>query len=270
MITPSKMYIEVTPHTYHSSDYVRQYDVDSLAKAKGFRSMYLYNQETYDYIKKNGAVRNLNKFPVYSDTLFVDFDDGDDSIEGFKKILSTSKIKWDMYFSGSKGYHFHIPVEPMYGKHVPFSQKQFILGLGITTADVSIYKHTGLFRLPGTWHMTTGNPKELVESSEGNVLNVPYLEPDNEISVVPTSCAEFVAGLNRTYDYTISEPGPGHRHTSLLSVAKHLTAAGAEDTTIYDLCRLVHESWEYQYDNPEEKIQEIVQRARKWQNHTCD
>lgn len=265
---PSELYIEITSNTFHSASFVRPFVSSEVDKAVGFRSVYLYNKETYNKIVEQNAVRKLDRYPVYSDTLFVDFDDGDNSIDNLKSILSHSNIAWKMYFSGSKGYHFHIPIKPMYGRYVPFSQKQFIKGLGINTADTSIYKHTGLFRLPGTWHQVTGNKKELIEEQEGTILHIPYIEPQEQVAVATGEIGELLAALNRCYEYTTSEPGPGHRHNSLLSIAKHLVAAGASESTAYELCQLVHNSWEDQYENPEEKIKEVTERAISWQSYS--
>lgn len=267
--SPSDLYIELTHDTLHSASYVRPFVQAEVENFLGFRSVYMFGDAAYNQIKEQNAVRSLSKFPVYSDTLFVDFDDGDASIESFKKILNTSKIEWKMYFSGSKGYHFHVPIEPMWGKHVPHSQKEFIRGLGVTTADTSIYKHTGLFRLPGTYHKSTGNPKELVDSSEGNTLNLPYIEPEASFDVITGAVGELAKALNWGYSTVIEEPGEGSRHNSLLAVAKHLIAAGASMDTTYEMCLLIHNTWERGYDDPEEKIKETVDRAITWTHNSA-
>lgn len=266
---PSNLYIELTHDTLHSASYVRPFVQEEVENHLGFRSVYLYGDAAYKKIVEQGAVRNLNKFPVYSDTLFVDFDDGDDSIEQFQKILRQTGTAWEMYFSGNKGYHFHIPIEPMWGRYVPHSQKQFVRGLGLETADTSIYKHTGLFRLPGTPHKVTGTDKHLVDSSEGGILRISYVEPSNEIDVVVGSVGELVAGLQSAYHFILDEPGEGHRHNSLLAIAKHMVAAGASAETIEEICMLVHNTWERGYDSPEEKIREALDRARVW-THNSD
>jgi hypothetical protein len=265
---PSSLFIELTHDTFHSASYVRPFSSELVNSAVGFRSVYLYDEDTYKFIVEQNAVRALDRFPVYSDTLFVDFDDGDASIDRFKSILNSCKVAWEMYFSGSKGYHFHIPIEPMYGVHVPYSQKQFILGLGIETADTSIYKHTGLIRLKGTWHHVTNRQKELVESSQGDVLRIPDIENAlSDVYMVESSSIELLAALNRAYEYTLDEPGVGSRHSSLLALAKHLTAAGATYDTVFDMCRLVHNTWEGQYDEAEAKLKEVADRAVNWQSN---
>lgn len=265
-VQTSELFIELTFDTCHSASNVRPFLQEQLDKHLGFRSVYMFNKETYNYIQEKNAVRSLSKFPVYSDMLFVDFDDGDKSIETFKKVMNTSGIGWEMYFSGRKGYHFHVPIEPMYGVYVPFSQKQFILGLGIETADTSIYKHTGLFRTAGTYHNVTGNPKELVDKQDGNVLRLPYIEPEEELEVVEGNTASLAAALTNAHYGVVDEPSPGSRHNQLLAIAKYLAAAGATMDTALDICTLVHNTWENQYENPEEAIYDAVQRAYKWQS----
>lgn len=268
MKQPSKLFIELTHDTLHSASYVRPFVQEEVDQWLGFRSVYLYGEEAYERIKKQNAVKNLNKYPVFSDTLFVDFDDGDQSIDSLQTILNTAGIGWKMYFSGSKGYHFHIPTTPMWGKYVPYSHKAYVKSLGITTADTSIYKHTGLFRLPGTYHKKTGNQKELVDQARGKLLSIPYLEPETELEVVTGSTGELLTALNCANTFIVSEPGNGSRHNSLLAVAKHMMAAGAEPETAADICRLIHNSWESQYDDPEEKIKEVIDRAYNWQRYS--
>lgn len=262
----SDFFIELAPDTFHSVTQLKQYDAAEVSRFKGFRSVYLYPAEAVRHMIEKGAVRGINQFPVYSDTLFVDFDDGDASIEKMIKILESAGVAYEMFFSGSKGYHFHVPIKPMFGTNVPYSQKQFILGLGISSADTSIYKHTGLFRLPGTWHQVTGNPKESIRKNPGKELTIPLVQPSVRVSeVVSGSAAELVAGFNRAIDFTLAEPGPGARHNSLLSIAKHLLSAGASVNTVQEICQLVHENWEQKYES-EEKVYEAVERAVQWIN----
>lgn len=261
----SDLFIELTYGTVHSASSVRPFLQADLDNHLGFRSVYMFGKEAYNKIKETNSLRGLSKLPVYSDTLFVDFDDGSESIEQFKKVMTTSNIAWKMYFSGKKGFHFHIPIEPMWGRYVPYSQKQFILGLGFNTADTSIYKHTGLFRMPGTFHQDTGAEKSLVEEFEGNKLRIPYIEPELEFQVVEGATASLTAALTAGHHAIVDEPGPGGRHNTLLALCKHLLTAGAQHDTIRDLCTLVHNTWESGYEEPEIHIEEALNRAVKWQ-----
>ena len=265
----NNLFIELAHDTYHSANQVVPFRREELSSFRGFRSVYLYGQDCFDFIQSQGAVKGLGKYSVYSDMLFIDFDDGDNSIEKMKRILNAQDLQWEMYFSGGKGYHFHVPITPMVGRHVPHSQREFIRGLGIDTADISIYKHTGFIRLPGTWHQSTGKQKELIESSNGSkILTIKQVEPDVVMdNVVEGSELELLAGLNRAVDFVVKEPYPGTRHSCLLAIAKHLFAAGAKQETVWDICNLVHETWEEKYDNPEEKIEEAISRAAEWNSY---
>jgi hypothetical protein len=261
----SELWIEVTKDTYHSPHFLRKMSEVQLAKIRGFRSIYLYTQGAVDHMLKQETVGGISRFPVYSDTLFVDFDDGDSSSTVFEGILNAQGIAYSMYFSGRKGHHFHIPIEPMFHTEVPHSQKMWVNSLGLRSVDLSIYRHTGLFRLPGTIHKITGNKKELLKEVHGNVLTIPIIPRScSDISVEHHGDSEFASALQISLRSFIDEPGPGGRHVKLVSIAKRLLQSGMSPSATEEFITIVNSLWSN--PKPDEEIAECVRRAIRWHN----
>ena len=144
---------------------------DEYKYTQGFRSVYAYNEETKLHIEATNSTANLSDHDVYSDMLFVDFDSFPDSAKKLAIHLNNMKVKYYVYVSGNRSFHFHIPIVPMYGKDVPFSQKQWIIN-NSENADLSFYHSSGQFRLIGTKHYKTGKYKGLLYDHNGSILNI--------------------------------------------------------------------------------------------------
>lgn len=154
----------------------------------GFRSVFCYSDEVADLIRESGSTRELQGVSVYSDTLFVDFDNQDPG--PFRQALVERGVGFQAYDSGNRSCHFHIPVEPMEGPWVPLAQKQFMKGLA-PEADLSFYHAAGQYRLPRTYHSKTGRPKTLIEQVEGKLLVIPKTEPrEFRISLAGSDASE--------------------------------------------------------------------------------
>lgn len=143
----------------------------------GFTSVYGYPLEAQKHIESTSSTRGLSKFAVYSDTLYVDFDNEEEAAENLEMYLLVHGYAFERYHSGGRSIHFHIPIVPMYGINVPHSQKLWIERYA-PKADVSIYRHTGLYRLPGTYHVKNpGNKKRMEVAHNGptklKIENVP-------------------------------------------------------------------------------------------------
>lgn len=136
----------------------------------GFRSVYAYTAETKAAIEAKGSTADLAGVPVYSDTLFVDFDNTDPSPLLFH--LYDEEIAHEVWLSGNRSVHVHIHVEPELGPHVPYSQRcwaeEYAPG-----CDLSFYHAAGQFRLPRTVHEKTGKRKTFDRASGRKRLEVP-------------------------------------------------------------------------------------------------
>ena len=136
----------------------------------GFTSMYGLPTQAVSQIESSGRTAGLNNTPVFSDTLYVDFDNNEDAAEELNIKLKGLNVDFDRYHSGGRSIHFHIRIIPMYGVNVPYSQKHW-MELNAPKADMSIYKHAGVYRLPGTYHSNyPGQTKHLLESCAGEAL----------------------------------------------------------------------------------------------------
>ena len=141
----------------------------------GFRSVYAYDDATAERIEQSRSSAGLSGCNLYSDSLLLDCDDYDVSF--FVRCwLTTSGIGFDEYETGNRGAHYHIPIAPMEGASVPYSQKQWVSG-NLIGVDTSMYHSAGQFRLPRTLHEKTERPKVLVSSEGGSTLTIPMLEP---------------------------------------------------------------------------------------------
>ena len=138
----------------------------------GYRSMYQVNSLGKDHIEHNG-LRNFKdtRLPVWSNELFVDFDHSLTEAKDLFIKLEKQQVQFKVFFSGGKGWHFHIKRDIEPSMHVPHSDKEFVKVLA-PGADLKIYTHLHPFRLEGTVHEKTGYKKVLKYEKAGKPLNV--------------------------------------------------------------------------------------------------
>lgn len=225
----------------------------------GFRSLYEFGEEDAGRIRSNNHSRGLNAFMVYSDILVIDLDNGDKDLHKLEKYIKEHDYKYEIWSSGGKGYHVYIFITPMYGKDVPYSQKCFVETLGVD-ADLSLYQHGRLFRLPRTIHKKTNKRKELLRSGGGKLLTIemqkapikadlPALRFENE------DTSEMVYALLRFIQMIESPKGPGERHMHIWGTATMFARAGLSMVAALELLQWVNEQW------PEPKDPEDVEKA---------
>jgi len=218
-------------------------DTEVLVKT-GFRSVYGFKEKPI-------SSKGLNKYPVYSDTLFMDFDDG--LGKGFKSAVQFMKdnlIKFEAFSSGSKGGHLHVAILPMFGEGVPFSQREFVKGLECS-ADISLYRHSSLIRLPGTVHDKTGNAKTKLDGGDGCMLEIEYMNPPKFSNVVVSDDNLLHMAFNRLTSLINHEPASGTRTLTIWSVAKNLSDAGFNFDTTLDIVQRVNETWKQPKEDSE-------------------
>lgn len=146
--------------------------VDDIYNRTGFISVYGFDEETKDEIVENKGTFGLRGRKLYSDCLFLDIDDNDALASEITRSLVGSKVKFDKYHTGGRGWHFHIYIEPMVGADVAYRQKRWV-GHHFPGSDLSLYKTSGIIRLPGTYHSNNpGRRKELREQHDGDLLTL--------------------------------------------------------------------------------------------------
>ncbi len=116
---------------------------------RGFRSTFAFDDEVADIIRIQGGTAGLRGFPVYCDTIFMDFD-GHDPAE-FRDWIRSSGIGHSEFSSGNRSIHYHIPIVPVFGAWVPDAVKRWTLQHA-PSADISYLHQAGMYRLPGTFH----------------------------------------------------------------------------------------------------------------------
>jgi hypothetical protein len=120
------------------------------------------------------------KLPVWSNRIYVDFDKNPrEDAKKLSNLLIEANVAHTVWTTGGRSIHIHIECEEKCDWRVPFSQKKWMQdwALGVKAeVDLSIYHAAGLYRMPGTLHHKTGQPKELLASYEGGLLDYELVE----------------------------------------------------------------------------------------------
>jgi hypothetical protein len=149
--------------------------VTDVTGCTGFQSVYGYPDDTADVIRQQSGTFGLDGLSLYSDVLFLDFDNKPDSvIDAVAQQLSP--YYYCQYNTGGRGYHFHVAIVPMLGPDIWQHQKTWVRK-NFPAADLSLYKTSGVIRRPGTFHSKhPGQFKHLVRENSGDILNIPVSE----------------------------------------------------------------------------------------------
>jgi hypothetical protein len=146
--------------------------VEEIYDRMGFISVYGFDQDTKDIIDAQGGTYGLRGQNLYSNLLYIDIDDNDALAVVVRDTLLEMQVTFDMYHTGGRGWHFHIPIEPMSGPDVAYRQKRWVAH-HFPGTDISLYKTSGIIRLPGTYHSGhPGNRKMLHRRNKANLLKI--------------------------------------------------------------------------------------------------
>ena len=252
----SELYVEWTPGTYHTGVFT----TPSQLPRQGFRSVYMYHKEAVDFFKRKGRVVEADQFEVFSDTLFVDFDGQPEAVNEMATRLRDKNIGFQIWESGSKGHHFHVPLaELQVDKDLPAIYKRMMEATKLPI-DGSIYRHNGLFRLPGAIHKKTRRPKILSYEYKGSPLSfdINKFRPTKtklERYAIDGSIELLPLALITASTACISSPMVGNRYMTLWRTAKSLADAGLSEEVTLEILESINEQWE------DPKEQEEVERA---------
>jgi len=172
--------------------------VADLPLLTGFRGVYGVPAGTAQAVVNFGDVTPLTHTPVWSDTLFVDFD-GTAGVSEARETLNDLGIAYEIWSTGRRGCHFHILTEEYCSVDLPKRHKQWVEDNLTGDWDPTIYNNTSIIRLPGTFHeKNPGQTKALAFSKQGEALKIPELRdlPAREVveETEPTK-AKFYAKL---------------------------------------------------------------------------
>jgi hypothetical protein len=196
-----------------------------------YRSLYGYGPETTKMIETNGNTRGLKGQPVFSDLIIIDCDTGEEGLV-VQNRLEALGVNFEQWLTGNRGCHFHIPIEPMYGTDVIWSQTLWLTDIGLwDVIDTSIYREGGQIRVPGAVHEKTGRVKEKVRTVEGDKPRIPIKKQpntpvqSNHVPGTPEAKEEY----RRNLLYRRSEGG---RHTHMYILWRRGIEAGLDLETI--------------------------------------
>lgn len=145
---------------------------EEVAKVRGFVSVYGFDEEGKRYVEDSKGTFGIQGHTLYSNLLYIDIDNNDELAEYIRADLEKRNVTFSMYYTGGRGFHFHIPIVPMWGTAIHYKQKVWV-GYLYPGADCSLYKSTGIIRTPGTFHSKNpGEFKRLVHTFQGDVLEI--------------------------------------------------------------------------------------------------
>jgi archaellum biogenesis ATPase FlaH len=270
--------------------------VDRLSNHLGeepvYRSVYLYDDTAFEYVKENGSLKNF--FGVrYIDKVPVDIDKQDRSDERTLDILRGIILEledadidcgsFQSYFSGS-GYHLILSGDLFNfkpGNDLPFIVKQTMKKL-MPDIDSSIYMRTGIYRLQHTPNQKTGlykipitrnevmnnNPEEIFELAKTSRLNYTYnqLKGNGEFEDKIVKEVPDVRVFNKISEPTKIIPcvqsmlnqgaNEGSRHITAMRIISHFKRHGIPSH--YAKVCMLH--WNNK-SVPEQQIMEMVENV---------
>ena len=204
------------------------------------------------------------KGTVWSARLWIDIDSGAeaaDKVETFLKEQGYDYVRYET--GGGRGAHFGVLRDAAPSHTLPAQDKRWV-SENVEGADLGLYWHLHLIRLPGTIHERTGLPKKLIRSNPGRALVLPLYEPESD-SQSSESAPVASGGRPGTIfgcwsvveKLAITNPPDRHRH--LLTLAKALQA---DARVQIEAAMWVVSEVNNGFDEP--KPREEVQRIVKW------
>lgn len=202
-----------------------------------YRSVYGFPSSTQDRITTQGHMKNLEGMMLYSDMLLIDIDDAD-NVEAALNILKELGIGYSKWTTGNRGVHIHIPIIPMTGVNVIYSQKHWLQSVGLwSLIDSSIYRPAGQFRAPGARHLKTGGIKTKLKDNTGKLLEIRMLKPP---PVVHTDWELETSTPTKEFDFymnLLSYRSMGGRHPHMYILWMSGKKAGLDREELEDCIR---------------------------------
>jgi hypothetical protein len=235
--------------------------VSELSQYVGFRSVYEFDASTVEKLKAVGNTRELRHLPVYSETLFADFDNNPEAARKFADLLRSRGVAFEVWHSGGRSVHFHMPLEPQQGFAVPNSQRAW-MRVNAPGADLSFYHAGGIYRLPNTFHAKyPGHCKQLLASVPGELLRIETVQ-----TPLPTTTTETDdENAARVYLALLNQPASeGNRTPHCFKLLRAAKRAGQT----YEEFLLDLNTWNSDFADPPHTQQTLQQWAeRTWKQN---
>lgn len=194
---------------------------------QGFGSLYLVTKETAQAIVAAGTTARYQGV-VWSGRLWLDVDSFE-AADAVEARLNKMGLGYVAYFSGNRGAHFGILRSSPPSHLLPLQDREWVRA-HFPEADDSIYTHLHLFRLPGTPHIKTGQPKVLVAKKAGKAIeHKPWSAASSQVIKAPSpnyavgSVFESIRVMGNSIPTT-----NGNRHPTLVKLAYALHDKGVD------------------------------------------
>ena len=219
---------------------------DNFDGLAGFRSLFGFDGPAVDYIESTGATRGIGRYSLYMDLLILDFDDNPEAQEKAKAWLDSNGYSYSTYTTGNRGQHIHIPIEPLHTVGLAPLVKNIVSSV-FPGADTSIYKPTGVIRLPGTYHSKTGAKMCLLTKKSGKMMSLLEHKPKGFVPL-PKYMEEqdplqLEAWLIRDLHKYV---GDGGRNNHLFNICATAIKLGHDYDTTEELAKM----WNSNYADP--------------------
>ncbi len=152
---------------------------DALGTA-GYISVWGYPALTEKVIEDQGSTSGLMGLPLFTDLLYLDIDDAPETVDAVEDQLQRLGWAYEMYDSGNRGAHFHIPCVEVTRTDLPMLVKRWVAHyFPYKGVDDSLYKTSGIIRTEGTFHhKRPGAQKRFVGAYEGSMVDLLATLPD--------------------------------------------------------------------------------------------
>ncbi len=228
-----------------------------LRDLSGYSSLYAVDEATAKAITASGTTAGY-KGIVWSERLWIDVDDYQKADET-EEVLIKLGVDYVAYDSGGRGAHFGVLRDARPSHLLPSQDKQWVRDT-LPHADLSVYTHLHLFRLPNTVHERTGRLKELVRAVKGSVLQLsPLRKAEVErVQMVIDSVRSGGTSYSIFSNFRVLECSAqvenGERHPQLVRCAYALKEAGAASHFALSWLRELNKSFkepkaEWEVDN---------------------
>jgi hypothetical protein len=146
-----------------------------------FASVYAVRKEDAEAIETTSGTAAGFKGIVWSQKLWVDFDTYEAASEA-EKTLDKLGLGYVVYDTGGRGKHIGINRDTKPSHTLPGQDKAWVQA-NLVGADLSLYWHLHLIRLPGAVHEKTGGIKKLIKRKEGNSVQLGQPKENEAVSV---------------------------------------------------------------------------------------
>lgn len=230
-------------------------------KGCNFASVYGVTEDDAKAIEEAGTAAGF-RGTVWSQRLWVDFDNEQAATLG-RLRLKEMGLDHVVYTTGGRGCHIGILRNNPPSHVLPLQDKLWV-SENLPGADLGLYWHLHLIRLPGAVHDRTGLSKRVLYRAEGRELVLPPYDPDRGVhNDKPVGRVERRESLFQVWEIA-SKLGiralDGDRHKHLVSLVRELS--DRKDVSVDEaMWMLVEVNRGFSEPKPQEELDRLVKWA---------